>query len=242
MDAYSVEEYREWYRELLDECKELVEVTEQELAARRAMTDKELLGVFFGIFDDNKEVDYAADGIMRLIEDSVTADEFTRRFATNAEREAYGAYISAADDYLCERDAISDGAAEDEGQLEPLLKDVKQAEEELKQIFTSVGREYSFGSLEDFAAFVIGLPAEKYKEALPENIRGLGLTDEDIPRWFPDKETIEPGKWSDACFDQGDIQIGLYREPEEKWEYGWYGPYTIQIFNGDDVIACISAR
>ena len=60
---------------------------------------------------------------------------------------------------------------------------------------------------------------------------------------FQDMESIKCGEWSRFGFavrygyrENDYIQIGLYREPSENEEYA--GTYTLQVFDGDAVIAC----
>ena len=66
---------------------------------------------------------------------------------------------------------------------------------------------------------------------------------EQIKRQFPDWESIEPGHWSKhsiiltyGCSPYEYIEIGLYREPMDSREYA--GTYTLQGFNGDEVVFC----
>ena len=60
---------------------------------------------------------------------------------------------------------------------------------------------------------------------------------------FPDWEELEPGTWSEHGMfiqygkDKRDfIEIRLYREPKDDSEYS--ATYTLQGFDGDDVIFC----
>ena len=81
------------------------------------------------------------------------------------------------------------------------------------------------------------------------------MNSDSIKEMFPDWAEIEPGNWSkfgkflkygSGRYDV--LEIGLYREPieelgrvatDEEAECGIYdGRYTLQIFNGDDVIFC----
>ena len=62
-----------------------------------------------------------------------------------------------------------------------------------------------------------------------------------IKEMFPDWEEIEYGNWSKHGkileYKPGRyLEIGLYREPIDGTEYD--GTYTLQIFDGDDVIFC----
>lgn len=61
---------------------------------------------------------------------------------------------------------------------------------------------------------------------------------------FPDWDELEPGDWSahgtiiqyDSDGKGMELEIGLYREPLDSGEYA--GTYTLQIFDGDDVVFC----
>ncbi len=60
---------------------------------------------------------------------------------------------------------------------------------------------------------------------------------------FPDWSELSYGEWSKCgrVFRYGSgekdfIEIGLYREPLDNDEYA--GTYTLQVFDGDTVIAC----
>lgn len=58
---------------------------------------------------------------------------------------------------------------------------------------------------------------------------------------FPDWNNIAPGEWSEhgslLYYGPGHfVEIGLYREPLDGDEYA--GSYTLQIFDGDEVIFC----
>jgi len=62
---------------------------------------------------------------------------------------------------------------------------------------------------------------------------------------FPDWAELDCGEWSQygRTFRYGNgekeyIQIGLYREPMENEEYA--GSFTMQVFDGDNVISCHS--
>ena len=61
-----------------------------------------------------------------------------------------------------------------------------------------------------------------------------------IKKEFPDWKTMECGTWSQYGriydIDKRKYEIGLYREPMDDDEYA--GTYTLQIFDGDDVIYC----
>lgn len=64
-----------------------------------------------------------------------------------------------------------------------------------------------------------------------------------IKAMFPDWESVEPAEWSHngRLFQYGKnekefIEVGLYREPMDGGEYA--GTYTLQVFDGDSVIAC----
>ena len=64
-----------------------------------------------------------------------------------------------------------------------------------------------------------------------------------IRNFFPDWEQVKPGNWSEhgkvlqyGVGDRDFIEIGLYREPMDGGEYE--GSYTLQIFDGDNVIFC----
>lgn len=68
-------------------------------------------------------------------------------------------------------------------------------------------------------------------------------TFEDIIRQFPDWYRINKGEWSEHSIlihygnDTNDyIDIGLYREPDSEGEIK--GTYTLQGFDGDDVVIC----
>ena len=76
----------------------------------------------------------------------------------------------------------------------------------------------------------------------PEDIRGLGLTDEKIRELFPDKDEMKPGRWSSYGYKHRKFEIGLYLEPENNRLPDWYSPYSLQIFFADDDIVCLAAR
>ena len=67
---------------------------------------------------------------------------------------------------------------------------------------------------------------------------------EKITKQFSDWKELEPGNWSahSIFFQYGEegedsIEVGLYREPlDEDKEIA--GTYTLQGFDGDDVIFC----
>ena len=70
---------------------------------------------------------------------------------------------------------------------------------------------------------------------------------EQIKLQFPDWETLQPGEWSKhpIILHYGSspyeyIEIGLYREPQENNEY--YGTYTLQGFNGDEVLFAVTVQ
>lgn len=68
----------------------------------------------------------------------------------------------------------------------------------------------------------------------------MALT-KDIMEMFPDWEKMEPGTWSEygklISYAGGHVvEIGLFREPMENDEYA--GTYTLQIYDGDEVIFC----
>ena len=61
---------------------------------------------------------------------------------------------------------------------------------------------------------------------------------------FPDWETMKYGSWSQygriLDTEKRKYEVGLYREPmDDDEEYA--GTYTLQVFDGDDVILCITA-
>jgi len=67
------------------------------------------------------------------------------------------------------------------------------------------------------------------------------MNSDSVKEMFPDWESIKPGDWSKygkiLYYGLGHfIEIGLYKEPMENEEYA--GTYTLQIFDGDDVIFC----
>lgn len=67
------------------------------------------------------------------------------------------------------------------------------------------------------------------------------MNSDTVKEMFPDWEEIEPGEWSTfgkiLYYGLGkSIEIGLYREPIDNDEYA--ERYTLQIFDGDDVIFC----
>lgn len=71
-----------------------------------------------------------------------------------------------------------------------------------------------------------------------------------IQELFPDWEEMKPGEWSkcgkiidyfDGYKDKDKIEIGLYREPLEN-DAEIAGTYTLQIFNGDDVVICCTVK
>lgn len=79
------------------------------------------------------------------------------------------------------------------------------------------------------------------------------LNSDTVKEMFPDWADIKPGSWSEfgKILDYGlghSIEIGLYREPigelgrvatdEEAEDCIYDGRYTLQIFDGDDVIFC----
>ena len=67
------------------------------------------------------------------------------------------------------------------------------------------------------------------------------LNSDSVKEMFPDWAEIEPGFWSEfsrrLTYGAGHfLEIGLYREPMDSGEYA--GRYTLQIFDGDEVIFC----
>ena len=67
------------------------------------------------------------------------------------------------------------------------------------------------------------------------------MESESVKEMFPDWEEIKPGEWSYngkiLTYGEGHfVEIGLYREPMDNTEYA--GRYTLQIFDGDEVIFC----
>ena len=61
--------------------------------------------------------------------------------------------------------------------------------------------------------------------------------------FFHDMDQLAPGTWSKQGLiirygkHQNEyIEVGLYKEPISNDEYS--GNYTLQVFNGDDVIFC----
>ena len=76
---------------------------------------------------------------------------------------------------------------------------------------------------------------KKQKLAVPK------MNSNSVKEMFPDWENIESGEWSKygkrLYYGRGHfVEIGLYREPMENEEYA--NTYTLQIFDGDDVIFC----
>ena len=70
---------------------------------------------------------------------------------------------------------------------------------------------------------------------------------EQIKKQFPDWKEMKPGEWSKhpiiltyGCSPYERIEIGLYREPEDNEEYA--GTYTLQGFNGDEVVFCVMVQ
>lgn len=68
------------------------------------------------------------------------------------------------------------------------------------------------------------------------------MNSEQIMKQFPDWKEIEPGNWSKhpiiltyGCSPYEYIEIGLYRELHD-------GSYTLQGFNGDDVVFCVAVQ
>jgi len=64
---------------------------------------------------------------------------------------------------------------------------------------------------------------------------------ESITNQFPDWRTIEKGNWSAHSLlfwytEEDCIELGLYREPDSEGEIA--GTYTLQGFDGDDVVIC----
>ena len=79
------------------------------------------------------------------------------------------------------------------------------------------------------------------------------MNSDSVKEMFPDWAEIEPGNWSKygriLYYGAGHfVEIGLYREPidelgrvatdEEAENCIYDGRYTLQIFDGDDVIFC----
>ena len=67
------------------------------------------------------------------------------------------------------------------------------------------------------------------------------LNSDSVKEMFPDWAEIEPGFWSEfsrrLTYGAGHfLEIGLYREPMDSGEHA--GRYTLQIFDGDEVIFC----
>lgn len=67
------------------------------------------------------------------------------------------------------------------------------------------------------------------------------MNSDSIKEMFPDWAKIQPGDWSEygKILDYGAghfVEIGLYREPLDNDVYS--GRYTLQIFDGDEVIFC----
>lgn len=67
----------------------------------------------------------------------------------------------------------------------------------------------------------------------------------DWQEFFPDWESIEKGCWSAnnvmiRINDTTEMEIGLYREPDENEEYK--DTYTLQVFVNDDVVACVTCK
>ena len=79
------------------------------------------------------------------------------------------------------------------------------------------------------------------------------MNSDSVKEMFPDWAEIKPGDWSGyhkaLTYGLGHtLEIGLYREPidelgriatDEEADIGIYdGRYTLQVFDGDDVIFC----
>lgn len=69
------------------------------------------------------------------------------------------------------------------------------------------------------------------------------MNSEQIKRQFPDWESIKPGEWSKhpiiltyGVSPYEYIEIGLYRKPMDD------GEYTLQVFNGDGVVFCVTVQ
>ena len=69
------------------------------------------------------------------------------------------------------------------------------------------------------------------------------MNSDSVKKMFPDWEKLQPTDWSEHGIflqygndDRDFIEVGLYREPMDGGEYE--GTYTLQIFDGDDVIFC----
>lgn len=93
-----------------------------------------------------------------------------------------------------------------------------------------------------YLEFIYGDMPAPHAPHFPEDIRGLGFTDEKIRELFPDMDDLIPGNWSSHGYTHGKFELGLYLEPEGSRLPDWYGPYTLQMFFADDDIVCISAR
>lgn len=70
---------------------------------------------------------------------------------------------------------------------------------------------------------------------------------EQIKKQFPDWKSIRPGHWSRfpiiltyGCSPHEYIEIGLYKKPMDNEEYA--GTYTLQGFNGDEVVFCVTVQ
>ena len=67
------------------------------------------------------------------------------------------------------------------------------------------------------------------------------MNSDSVKEMFPDWADMQPGSWSKngkrLTYGEGHfVEIGLYREPMDNTEYA--GRYTLQIFDGDEVIFC----
>ena len=93
-----------------------------------------------------------------------------------------------------------------------------------------------------YIEFIYGSLPGPHGHYFPEDIRGLGFTDDKIRELFPDMDDLIPGNWSSHGYTHGKFELGLYLEPEEGRLPDWYGPYTLQMFFADDDIVCSSAR
>lgn len=68
-----------------------------------------------------------------------------------------------------------------------------------------------------------------------------------IMKQFPDWEQMKKGTWSKhpiiltyGCSPYEYIEIGLYKEPDSNADYD--GTYTLQGFNGDEVLFSVTVQ
>ena len=80
-----------------------------------------------------------------------------------------------------------------------------------------------------------------------ESVEYIEMNSNSVKEMFPDWADMQPGSWSKngkilryGKDDNDFVEIGLYREPMNNEEYA--GRYTLQIFDGDDVIFCKSVE